>query len=409
MGGAALGEALDASANVINPATLTDFKDITLTAGFVTEHPRARIRVDGATSRKMDPGFFMLPSVQLAMPLPKGFAFGIGFDAQYGLGSRYSPGWALDWNSRRTTVKGYCINPNIAYAINSKWSVGAGIRFLYFDFDQESNPMAVSDGAYYGKLKNRLKGDNNMHEFGWQVGTRYRVNDDFSVGALYRSKIDVQVEGHSHTSVSAYDFTAAERAAQQYAAYGEAAVRSAYAAAEKMITDRVGAGAAAANGPADARLELPQSVTFGFNWNVTPTVHLGAAASWSEWSSIDTLTFRLPNGRKHVKMKWDDTWRFSVAGAWDFLEDWSVMGSYVYDMDSTGSQESVMLPPADRHILTTGLCWRFNRNLEFALSYGIIVMDGGTMRTTDAMGVRHSMSVHRGLSHAAGFSVTYRF
>lgn len=409
LGGATLGEAVDASANTINPATLVDITNVTLTAGFVTEHPRCRIRTNGQSSRKMDPGFFMLPHVQLAVPLPKGFAFGLGFSADYGLGTRYSRGWEMDWNSRKTTVKGLVLNPNLAYSITPNWSIGAGLRFVYFDFEQESNPMAVKDGVYYGKLGNRLKGDNNMHEFGWQVGTRYRVNDAFSIGALYRSKIDVDVEGHSSTTVTGYDFTAAAKAAQAYAPYGDAAVKAAYAKAQQMIVDNVNAGAAAANGVAEAHLELPQSVSFGFNWDITPTVHLGAAVTWTEWSSLETLRFRLPAGDKRVSLRWEDTWRFSIAPSWDFAENWTAMFSYIYDQDSTGSQESVMLPPADRHILTAGLAWQCTPQLEFALSYGVVLMDGGSMRSKDALGREYTLSSHRGLSHAAGFSVTYRF
>ena len=47
MGGAVIGKAVDASANFHNPATLTDLTNVTVTAGVMTEHPRARIKVDG--------------------------------------------------------------------------------------------------------------------------------------------------------------------------------------------------------------------------------------------------------------------------------------------------------------------------------------------------------------------------
>ena len=45
MGGALVGKAMDASANFNNPATLTDLTNITVSAGFITEHPRANMRV----------------------------------------------------------------------------------------------------------------------------------------------------------------------------------------------------------------------------------------------------------------------------------------------------------------------------------------------------------------------------
>ena len=44
-GGALIGKGLDGSANSINPATLDDITNLTVQVGFVTEHPRGRIRV----------------------------------------------------------------------------------------------------------------------------------------------------------------------------------------------------------------------------------------------------------------------------------------------------------------------------------------------------------------------------
>ena len=383
MGGALLGRGVDASANVNNPATLVDLPRSELSMGFVTEHPRARSRVNGGVSHGMDPGAFILPNLAFATPLPWGFAFGFGVGEEYGLGSKYREDWEMNWSSVETTIKGVVFNPNLAYAINDRWSVGAGVRLIYFDFEQESHPLAASDGHVLGTFDNRLKGDNNMLDWGWQVGTRYRVTDFFSVGAVYKSKIDVKVKGHAMTGVGSV--------------------------ANDLLLDAVGRAARANNGPAVCEMELPQSLAFGFNWEITDRVRLGAAASWTDWSSMGTLLFELPSGGRNVHLGWNDTWRFSIASAWDFAEDWTLMGSYVYDMDCSGDQDSTMLPPADRHIVTAGLSWRCLENLEVSCSYGIVLMDGGTMSTEDAAGNRYRMSVHRGLSHAAGLSVTWRF
>ena len=49
-GGALVGKGLDGSANSINPATLDDITNLTVQVGFVTEHPRGRIKITKATS-----------------------------------------------------------------------------------------------------------------------------------------------------------------------------------------------------------------------------------------------------------------------------------------------------------------------------------------------------------------------
>ena len=375
MGGALVGKAMDASANFNNPATLTDLTNIWVTVGFVTEHPRGAMRVtrDGqhfGNDETIDAGLFWLPHFQLAVPLPWGFTFGFAGDAEYGLGTKYGYNDPTAWSSTETTVQGYVLNPNLAYRITDKWSVGAGIRWLYFDFEQYKN---------LGAMDYHLYGDNRFASLGWQVGTKYDILDNLAVGIVYKSPIDVDVKGDTDA---------------------------------RAKLPAAGPTARAMTGGADAEMTLPQSVTAGVNWDVVRTWHLGFATSWSQWSEFDSLTFNVKPKPSPVYLDWNDTWRASIGSAWDFAEDWTWMVSYTFDMDCclNKDQSSTMLPPAHRNILGTGFVWRCWRGLEFALSYACIFMDGGSMDTTNPQDGSHwHMETVRGFCHAAGFSVTYRF
>lgn len=385
--GALLGRGVDGSANSINPATLTDITNITVTAGFVTEHPRARIKVNGEPSRPMDPGFFVLPHVHVVSPLLWGFSFGFGVTPDYGLGTHYTHDNTVNWSSREVTIKGFVFNPNLAYRINDDWSVGVGARILFFDFEQYSYPQAAFANPYTGQamsggtVKNHLEGDNGTSDAGWQIGTSYRILDNLSAGIIYKSKIDVHVKGKTTASMR-----------------------------DVVVPSAVSSYRAALNGPAGTTIELPQSVAFGLNWDMSRTWHLGTMVSWTDWSSIDTLAFRLNGNLKPIGMHWKDTWRFAIAPSWDFARDWTAILSYVYDSNCCPSdQQSTMLPPGDRQIVTGGLCWQVSENLACDMSYGLVVMGCKTMRMRDALGQEYSLAAHRGLSHAVGFSVTYRF
>ena len=401
MGGALLGRAMDASANVNNLATLTDLTNIQFTAGFVTEHPRGDVKVNGRRY-DMDPGPFVLPGIMVAAPLPYGFAFGLGFSAEYGLGTDYGKGWGMNWNTVDTTVEGLVLNPNLAYKITDDWSVGVGVRWLYFSFEQEANPWAAQDGKSFGQLENHLKGDNDWKSVGWQIGTKYDILDNLSAGVVYKSAIDVEVKGDTRMKVKSYDYTLAPVMA---AAYG---IPLAYA--QQQIRNQVDQAARDKNGDASADLTLPQSVAAGLNWDATDALHLGAMVSWTEWSKLDTLNFILNGSSNPRVLRWHDTWRAALGAAYDVSEDWTGMLSYVFDMDCTDRhQTSAMLPPADRHIAACGLTWRCWRGLELTLSYSCIFMDGGSMSTTDARGRAYRLKTLEGFCHAGGFSVTYRF
>ena len=367
MGGAAVGRAVDASANFHNSATLTDLTNLTVTVGFMTEHPRARIKVDGRPSETMDSGVFLLPSFQLAVPLWYDFSFGLGVMPEYGLGSAYDRGWSLCGSSEETTVMSFTVNPNLAWKFGD-FSVGAGLRFLFFDFEQYSRPAKA-----YG-VRHRLKGDNNMGDFGYQVGLKYDVTDNFALGLVYKSQIVVNVDGKSET--------------KQPAALG----------GDRRV-------------PAKTELDLPQSVTGGFNWDIMDDWHLGGMVAWTQWSSIGTLDFNLGGQHTPCVLEWNDTWRVGLAPSWDFAEDWTAIMSYVYENDCCGDQESTMLPAADRHMLSWGLCWNCWSTMEIAVTYGMILMDG---KGTQSYNGKNDADLHhyrafRGISHAAGLTLTYRF
>lgn len=384
MGGAVLGKAVDASANFHNPATLTDLTNITVSVGFMTEHPRGRIKVDGGSSEMMNPGVFLLPSFQMAIPLWYDFAFGLGMMPEYGLGSAYDDNWSLNYNSTETTVTSFTLNPNLAWKIGDL-SIAGGMRFLYFDFEQYQMPFAGLNGVRMGRMNSRLKGDNDMKDFGYQVGLKYDITKEFSVGVVYKSMTTVHVKGKSQVSPRSHDDN-------------------------PMAAAVVNASAATVNGPAQTELDLPQSIAGGFNWDFARNWHLGGMIGWTQWSSVKTLDFDLNGYHKDIRLEWNDTWRVGLAPSWDFAEGWQAIMSYVYENDCCGDQESTMLPAADRHMLSWGLCWSPLDSLELALTYGMIIMDGKQTQCRESVSDELShYRAYRGISHAAGLTLTYRF
>ena len=376
LGGAVLGRAYDASANFHNPATLTDLTNVTVTLGFLTEHPRGRIKTNGNPSEGMDPGMFFLPHFHLGVPLPWDLAFGLGLMPEYGLGTAYDDNWALSYNSLETTVTSFTLMPNLAWKFGDL-SVGGGLRFLYFDFEQYSDPI-VGYHPQFGELRfhNRLKGDNRMEDFGYQVGFKYDLFENFAVGAVYKSATVVRVRGKTSND------------------------------AELPL---LAPQAAAASGDVNTEITLPQSISGGFNWDIADDWHLGGMVAWTQWSSVGVLDFDLAGTHKPINLRWNDTWRAGLAPSWDFAEDWTAMCSYVFENDCCGDQESTMLPAAHRHMMSLGVAWRCWAGLELGLCYGMIIMDGQETQVRNYRGELDHYRAYRGISHAAGVTLTYRF
>lgn len=387
MGGAVMGKASDASANFYNPATLADLTNTTISVGTCVEIPRCDVSVMGQDGSRyngrMCPGVFWLPHAYVAQPLPWGFTFGLGLAPEYGLGSEYSDSWPLNWDSTETTIQGFVVNPNLTYAVTDDWAVSAGFRIIYFTFEQYSRPYSPYYPMVPGKLKSRLYASNDFADFGYTLSTRYKILDNLQFGLMYRSTIDVAARGKSDIAAGSVPMM-----------YGYPI--------SKIASGRGGAD-----------VTLPQSISAGLNWDVTDTVHLGYAMTWTGWSCLEKIDFDLPSGRHTTQLDWQDVFRFSIAGAWDFADNWQLMGSYVYDIDPCKTDMNVgstMLPSGDRHLLTGGLAWHWN-GFELSACYGIIMMSS---REQDYQGDYYGAPVYRfgtrhGVSHQIGLTLSYSF
>ena len=127
---------------------------------------------------------------------------------------------------------------------------------------------------------------------------------------------------------------------------------------------------------------------------------------------MPAINFNLPVGRRPTNLRWDDVFRVGFGGVWDFHENFSLLGSYVYDMDPCSTKRdagSTMLPPGDRHIGTVGLAWHYGP-VDITLSYGLVFMDSESVYYTHpATRQAVKFDTENGLSHAVGVSLTYVF
>ena len=222
-----------------------------------------------------------------------------------------------------------------------------------------------------------------MLDAGWVIGTQYQITKDFSVGAVYRSRIETKIKGHHSVEVESDPF-------------------GILAAAGK-------------HGTGTGDLTLPMSATLGFNWDATDKLHIGGSVIWTEWSVMDQLIFKLPTGINRKELNWHDSWRFGFGLSYEFLDNLSVLASYTYDFDPMKKRgpANTMVPMGDRHLVSGGLAYRLN-NWEFSLGYMLIILppDSCTVTEYGLMGGKvrdYKFDSRNSLTHVFGGSVTYHF
>ncbi len=390
LGGALVGKTGDATANYYNPANLTESTNVSVSVGMTFINPFCDVKVDGRPQQKMNPGWFVAPNMYFTVPLPYNFALGWGSYSEFGLGTKYGRNWDLAGDTLETTMKQYTFNPNMAWKPFEWWSVGAGIRMSYIQFENFKQPhngesfyydayhMVLPQYANAYKLKSHLKGDD--WDFGYDLATSFKVATNVTLGVVYRSRIrhnikgDFNLRGHVNTPLGKVN--------QHYDTH------------------------------AGAKLTLPQSITFGGNWDVTDRFRLGTAITWTEWSSVNTIRFRIPRYGYSEPLKWRNAWRFGLGGEYDLLNWMAVRASYVYDRDPCNNG-TTMLPAGDRHILGLGTGFKLTENLRLDLGYNLVMMldSDRTIGLTDMAGntEKHKFSARNSFSHLVSASLSYSF
>lgn len=369
LGGGLVGSTKDASAVYYNPANLTELTNVSVTVGLSLINPFADATVDYKSQNKMNAGWFPPPHAYIAVPVVKDLVFGFGSYCEYGLGTKYDNDWDLKWDTTETTIEQFTFNPNLAYKITDWWSLAIGARMSYITFENYKNPVVAyipGLGPIYGRT--HLKGDD--FDCGWLVSTQFKLTDDLSLGAIYRSRI-------SHTIKGEMDLKTPDR--------------------------RI-------NGNAKADLELPSSATVGLNYDITSKLRTGVALTWTEWSTIDTIEFNLPTGVNPLELKWEDAWRIGFGFEYDFTSDFCGRIGYTYDLDPSHKDHgTTMLPPGDRHIIGAGLGYKIFDNLRLDIGYNFIIMESSVRMMTDAMGIDRRFETDNAYSHIVSASISYTF
>lgn len=376
----------DASAIFYNPAGITQLKGMQAMAGATFIYPQTDIYMPSAGMYHSTDNWWIPPHAFITSQLNDKWWAGFGLFSRFGLGTQFDPSWAGRYNSYYARIRSVELNPNIAYKVNDKFSIGGGFNVMWFDLklEQKISPTTFGAPAVLGDANSKLTGD----AWGWgiNVAMHYKPAEDWLLGVSYRSRVSQRIdEGEA-------DFT--KPAA--WAAIGPVN--------DLLLRDTKVSGA----------LHLPDMVFAGIAWKATPTVTLGGGVIWTRWSSYDKLqiTYELPIapgvGTVTKTKNWEDTYRFMVGGEWKFMPNWRASLGYAYDQSPIQDQYADYLVPAnDRNMFSAGLGFDYGKwTTDF--SYTLILINERKIPARPADGVLES-EFKNGIAHLFGISLGYKF
>lgn len=245
---------------------------------------------------------------------------GLGLTVPYGMGTEYGEGWKGRERGTESMILTFDINPNLAWKVNDKLSVGGGISLQY---------AKAELGMGMGPMQANVKGDS--WAWGWNVGLMFQPVETVRLGLAYRSHIAHNAEGHTDVK-----------------------------GLQNLTSDM------------KVRIKTPDTVTLSATWEATDALRLSGTARWSKWSNFRSLNVQNLDlagtklGTPVVENNWDDTWFFSVGADYKLNGQWTVRGGVAYDQGPVENQyRMAVIPDTDRVWFSGGASYKYTDNLTF--------------------------------------------
>ncbi|MGY3858065.1 outer membrane protein transport protein [Aeromonas intestinalis] len=379
LGRAYAGEAAvadNASVLARNPAAMTTFDKMAVSVSGTYIKPD--VDVDGklagavpASESDIAPDAFV-PAAYFIQPLNDQWAWGIGMFSNYGLSTEYSKTYAAGAGAGDTELLTFNINPNIAYRINSNFSIGAGINAVYAEAELNRYAGALAAAIPGAKADTRLahlKGD--TWGFGWNVGTLYEINDSNRLALTYRSQVDLSFDG---------DFQ----------------------------------GATSGNRVVDGnlKLDLPAQAEFAGYHRLNQQFAVHYSVNWTDWSAFQELkaTSNACAGgvclQKDEKFK--DAMRYAIGGTWYVNPAWEARIGFAYDNSPIEPEyRSLSIPDSDRVWYSAGATYHIDQDMS--IDFGMAYLDGKEVDVNEGMRTHADTLRWQGTSHGNAFLASAQF
>ncbi len=341
MGNAFTAVADNASAVWYNPAAIGDLEGKTnLSLGTVMVDPAMKHKYTGGSDSIKDI-IHVPPYFYAAHKLNEKWALGFGFNLPFGLSTEWEKTSHASAVATLSDIKAFNYNLNGSYKVNDKLSVALGAD--YVSLDATLNKML---GAKELQLEG--KGDG----WGWNAAAMYKLNDQWKLGASYRSPVKVIVN----------DATA------KWNTFSN----SAY-----------------------TKLTLPDTFQFGAAYILNSKWQVSAGVDYTDWTTyrkiviksntitqITTLLYGAGNATNtstDVK-NWKSVWAFRAGTEYKYSDKIAfTMGAFYDKNPVTEKYFETRVPDSDRMAGSIGGEYKMSENMTLNLSYTVMRFEERTV------------------------------
>jgi long-chain fatty acid transport protein len=318
-----------------------------------------------------------VPAAYFVLPVGDSLAFGLGVNAPFGLKLVYEEGWIGRFQAMHNEITTLNFNPSVAWRINERISIGAGIDYQRLDAEltNDVNYSAViaqavqqlilgglppstgaaviaANAAKSGRA--RVRGDDDA--WGFNVGALFDLSDSTRLGVSYRSSIDYEVQGSINFAAPA----------------------GADGLSQSIIALASAPGAPLSSGPVKVDLELPDSATLSLQHRFDNKFALLADVAWTGWSSVQELRIVRDTGAtvSVTPEQWRDTWRYALGGTYAMNDRITLRAGVAFDETPVPDEtRTPRLPDTDRTWVAIGARWQPSPALSMDFGYAHLFSD----------------------------------
>lgn len=292
---------------------------------------------------------------------------GLSITVPFGMSTEYSENWGRKNHGTDAEIMVIDFNPNVAWKLNDKFSIGAGISLQYADASLGLGADVVREDL---KINDSIRGELEVDTFawGWNVGMMWRPVDTIRVGLSYRSEVRHNAEGDLWVKGTGKGMSPLD------------AIKGKYDGSVEM------------SAPAWAMLSAA--------WDVNDMLSLYAMARWTDWSSFKELNIEstglsnringiiqdLPpesqkslaplingihNQMTHIQNNWKDTYLGAVGADLRVNDFWTLRGGIAYETSPIDRPENRMaiIPDANRWWFAVGSSFKWTKQFQTDVSF----------------------------------------
>jgi long-chain fatty acid transport protein len=293
-------------------------------------------------------GWNYLPAVYLSWQLAPNWWAGVGVTSPFGLKTEYDAGWVGRFQSQKTELKTYDINPSIAYKFNDTVSLGGGVSYQH--------ARLTLDRSLFVGVEQPIRLDVSDSEWGWNLGAMFNFSPSTRVGLTYRSSIGYTLSGNAVTSGAVVNAAPPVTANARVPATTSLALSHAF----------------------NDKLQLLSDVTFT-QWSSIKSVGVIAGAASGLGAAGSTLSA--------FNLQFRDSYRIGAGLNYRWTDSMMVKVGVAYDKSPVDDAfRLTFLPDQSRTWLALGAKWTMSKQATVDFGYAHLFMKDPSISQSQGLG-----------------------